>query len=88
MDFKEASEKYGTTFYEEKEYALLRDAAYDGVQNLRINNSIYVLDSDNYSAPCMDEDGNEYIAYFVVTDSEAEPEDSCDWSEASYVTPV
>lgn len=86
--YEEMAQKYGTTEYEGKEYALTADAEFCGVQNLRINNSVFVLDDNNYSAPCIDKDGVEYTAYFAVIDDEAELEDACDWYEASYVKKV
>lgn len=84
-EYQEAADQYGITTYNDKEYALTEQAKFAGLENLRINNSIYVLDSNNYSASCIDQEGNEHTAYFVVKNKEAELEDSCDWEHASYV---
>jgi hypothetical protein len=75
----------GITVYNGKEYALTDQAEFCGIQNLRIDDSVSVLDSNNYSAPCIDKIGNEYVAYFEVINDEAELEDACDWENASYV---
>src|SRR5665647_898500 len=84
-EFGEAANEYGKTTYNDEEYALTEQAQFAGLENLRIDNSIYVLDSNNYSASCIDKDGNEYTAYFVVKNEDTELEDSCDWQNASYI---
>lgn len=83
--YEEMSKKFGTTEYEGKDYALTDQAEFCGIQNLRINNSIYVLASNNYSVSCIDEIGNEYVAYFEVINNETGLEDACNWGKASYI---
>lgn len=88
LSYEELENKYGMTKYKGKEYALTENATFSGVQNLRIDDSIFVLNDNNYSAKCIDKEGNEYIAYFVVKNNDSEIEDCCDWEEASYITKV
>lgn len=85
ITFDQAAKRGGTTQYKGVEYALLEEARFAGLRNIRINGSIYILDSDNYVAECIDAEGNDYIAYFVVKNKNAEEENSCDWDNASYV---
>ena len=85
ITFDQAAKRGGTTQYKGIEYALLEEARFAGLQNIRIDDSIYVLDSNNYVAECIDAEGNDYIAYFVVIDNNAEEENSCDWKNASYI---
>ena len=73
------------TIYQGKTYILTEPAYCACVQNLRIGNTPYVLNSQNYAAACVDEDGNEYTAYFVINDPDADTEYQCDWANASYV---
>lgn len=79
---------YGITNYKGKEYILLEQAKYAGIQNLRIDDSIYVLDENNYSAKCKDKKGKEYIAYFVVKNDVENVEDLCDWENANYIAEI
>jgi len=88
ITFDQAAKRGGVTKYKGIEYALLEEARFAGLQNIRIDDSIYVLDSNNYVAECIDTDGNDYIAYFVVKDDNVEEEDSCDWENASYVEKI
>lgn len=76
---------YGTVNYNGKTYTLTEQPEFKGVQNKRIDNSIYVLDSNNYSASCVDNEENECIAYWEVINEDADEENCCDWENASYI---
>ena len=80
--------KYGDVNYNGKVYTLTEQPSFCGVQNKRIDDSIYVLDENNYSALCVDENENEFIVYWEVKNTKADEETCCDWDNASYIEVV
>lgn len=42
-----------------------------------------------YNAPALDEDGNEYVIYWEITDAETTDEsEACDWANPTSVIPM
>ena len=67
---------------------LIEDAYYGGYEKrLRLedgSDSIYVL-TDFYEAKAEDEEGNEYLVFWKITDPDAEEDVICDWDNPTYI---
>ncbi len=71
--------------YEGKEYILTGDAEISDYTKQQIGNSIWYLEGLIYEAPCIDEQGNEYTAYWVADENAAMPENACNWDKPDYI---
>lgn len=78
-------ENYETVEYEGKEYILTADAEMSHSTKVRIGDSILYLEGTIYEAPCIDEQGNEYTAYWVADENAAMPENACRWDKPDYI---
>jgi hypothetical protein len=85
-DFKiENLKDYETVEYEGKQYILTEEAEISHSTKIRIGDSILCLEGTIYEAPCIDEQGNEYTAYWVADENAAMPEEACNWDKPDYI---
>jgi hypothetical protein len=76
---------YEVIEYEGKEYFIKEQAEISHSTKIRIGDSILCLEGTIYEAPCIDKDGNEYMAYWVADESAAIPENACRWDKPDYI---
>ena len=79
---------YGQTEYLGRQYTLTGDAEISHSTKIQIDDTIWYLEGLIYEAPCIDEQGNVCVAYWVGIENVKMPEDICNWDTADYVEQV